>query len=114
MAGSRRQRMVGSRRQVWNGSAHHTTGGLTKSDLYFNPKTRRIVSKAKHAAGKNRRTNNLVKAGWTARKGKFGAVRMSAMSPAARRSRRMRGGNGHDLPNVNQDLTKSSTHSNYN
>jgi len=39
---------VGSRRKVWNGTAHHTPGGLTKADLKMN-KYRRIVSRRKSA-----------------------------------------------------------------
>lgn len=42
---------VGSKRQVWNGTAKHTSGGLKKSDLMMN-KRDRIVSKKQHAAGK--------------------------------------------------------------
>ena len=43
---------IGSRAQVFNGTAHHTTGGLTKKDLKKNPKTGEIVSKAKSAGEK--------------------------------------------------------------
>lgn len=43
---------VGSRAQVWSGTAHHTSGGLTKKDLKKNPKTGELVSKAKSAAAK--------------------------------------------------------------
>jgi len=42
---------VGSRREVFNGSAHHTTGGLVKKDLKLNPDGE-IVSKAKSKLGK--------------------------------------------------------------
>ena len=51
-----KQTTVGSRRKVWNGSAHHTSGGLAKSDLMMN-KWGRIVSRKKHAkmSGKTRR-----------------------------------------------------------
>ena len=43
---------IGSRAQVLNGTAHHTTGGLVKKDLKKNPKTGEIVSKAKSVAEK--------------------------------------------------------------
>ncbi len=43
---------IGSRAQVFNGTAHHTSGGLTKKDLKKNPKTGEIVSKAKSSAEK--------------------------------------------------------------
>ena len=43
---------VGSRAQVFNGTADATSGGLTKKDLKKNPKTGEIVSKAKSAGEK--------------------------------------------------------------
>ena len=60
---------VGTKAQVWHGTAKHTSGGLKKSDLM---KTRkgRIVSRKKHAAGK-KALKNLVKAGFKAKKGTF-------------------------------------------
>lgn len=42
---------VGSKRQVYNGTAQHTSGGLKKSDLMKN-KRGHIVSMKQHAAGK--------------------------------------------------------------
>lgn len=48
---------VGSRRQVWNGTADKTKGGLTRSDLMLN-NTGKIVSKrASKAASKNFKKN---------------------------------------------------------
>jgi len=64
--------VVGSRREVHNGSAHHTTGGLTKKDLFFNNKTGRIVSMKKHKSAK--KEQRLRKHGYGAKKGKFGYV----------------------------------------
>ena len=43
---------IGSRDQVMNGTAHHTTGGLVKKDLKKNPKTGEIVSRAKSSGEK--------------------------------------------------------------
>lgn len=43
---------IGSRAQVMNGTAHHTSGGLVKKDLKKNPKTGEIVSKAKSTGEK--------------------------------------------------------------
>jgi hypothetical protein len=60
---------IGSRAQVMHGTAHHTTGGLTKTDLKYN-KWGRIVSKAK--SQKAKKENRLVKLGFKTRKGKFG------------------------------------------
>jgi hypothetical protein len=45
-------KVIGSRAQVWHGTATHTSGGLTKNDLMMN-KYNRIVSKRRHAAGQN-------------------------------------------------------------
>ena len=44
---------VGSRAQVMNGTAHHTTGGLEKKHLKRNPKTGEIVSKDKSKGSKS-------------------------------------------------------------
>ena len=60
---------VGTKAQVWHGTAKHTSGGLKKGDL-MKTKKGRIVSKKKHAAGK-RALSRLRKAGYTAKKGKF-------------------------------------------
>ena len=59
---------VGSKAQVWHGSARHTSGGLTKKDLMKHKG--RIISKRKHALGK-KALKNLVKAGYKAKKGTF-------------------------------------------
>ena len=67
--------VIGSRVQVMNGTAHHTSGGLTKDKL-FRTKNGRIVSKSKHFSAK--RENRLVKAGYGTRKGKFGYVKKTA------------------------------------
>jgi hypothetical protein len=83
--------VIGSRAQVMNGTAHHTTGGLTKDKL-FRTKNGRIVSKSKHFSAK--RENRLVKAGYGTRKGKFGYVKIG-------KSRKQRGG----ISGIKYDLT---------
>lgn len=45
---------TGSRAQVWHGTAAHTAGGLTRSDL-FQDKFGRIRSKAASATAKRKR-----------------------------------------------------------
>lgn len=71
--GKKYELLTGSRAQVWHETAYKTSGGLTRSDLLKN-KHGRIVSKDKHkSAKKNKR---LEKAGYTAKKGQFGAVKM--------------------------------------
>ena len=63
---------IGSRAQVMHGTAHHTTGGLTKTALKYN-KAGRIVSKRKSMKAKKEK--RLEKAGYKTRKGKFGFVK---------------------------------------
>jgi hypothetical protein len=71
-SGSGRQHRIGSRAQVMHGTAHHTSGGLTKKDLKMN-KWGRIVSRAKSMKAKKEK--RLEKAGYKTRKGKFGVVK---------------------------------------
>lgn len=63
---------IGSRRQVWNGTAKRTSGGLTKSDLMMSHG--RIVSKSKHFSAK--KEMRLLKYGYGTQKGKFGYVKI--------------------------------------
>lgn len=44
--------VVGTKAQVWHGTADKTSGGLTRDKLMQNKKTGCIVSKAKHSLGK--------------------------------------------------------------
>jgi len=96
---------VGSRRQVWNGTAKETPGGLKKKDL-FQDKYGRL--KSRRASRKAKRNQNLKRAGWVVQKGKFGAVRKSEVtkktkktkkrksskrSSKKKKSRKQRGGN---------------------
>jgi len=76
---------VGSRAQVWHGTAKHTSGGLNKSHLMKN-KAGRIVSRKKHASAK--RDNRLAKAGYKTKKGHFGFVKVGS------RKRGHKGGKG--------------------
>ena len=82
--GSKYEMLVGSRAQVYHGTAYKTAGGLKKEHLLKN-KNGRFVSKKKHETAK--REKRLEKHGWTAVKGKFGAVRMDSKK-ASRKSRR--------------------------
>lgn len=78
-------RAIGSRAEVMHGTAHHTTGGLTKSHLKYN-KCGRIVSVRKSATAK--RDRRLAKAGYTAKKGKFGAVKIGEHHKTRRHHRK--------------------------
>lgn len=60
---------VGTKAQVYHGTAKHTSGGLTRKDL-MKTKKGRIVSRRKHAAGK-KALARLRKAGYKAKKGTF-------------------------------------------
>lgn len=60
---------VGSKSQVFHGTAKHTSGGLHRKDL-MKTKNGRIVSRKKHAAGK-KAIKNLRKLGYIAKKGTF-------------------------------------------
>ena len=69
------QMLVGSRVQVWNGTAKKTgygKKGLTRADLVKN-KWGRIVSRKKHVRGKKTGLKRLHAKGWFVSKGKFGA-----------------------------------------
>jgi hypothetical protein len=52
-----------------HGTAHHTSGGLTRKDLKYN-KAGRIVSRKASEAGK-KALKRLERAGYKARKGQF-------------------------------------------
>jgi hypothetical protein len=93
---------IGSRRQVWNGTAKKTSGGLTKSDLIMN-KHHRIVSKNKSISSKKH--NRLLEHGYGTKKGKFGFVKIGSKSSTKKhrkRGKKMRGGyNGLNPADVN-------------
>jgi hypothetical protein len=69
MMGGAKIPAVGTKAQVYHGTAKHTSGGLKKKDL-MKTKRGRIVSRAKHALGK-KALKNLRKAGFVAKKGTF-------------------------------------------
>ena len=82
--------LIGTRAQVWHGTAYKTTGGLCKHDLMQN-KAGRIVSKAKHMSAK--KDKRLVKAGFLTKKGQFGFIKNGkSMKKGRKGSRKMRGG----------------------
>ena len=83
---------TGSRAQVWHETVYKTSGGLKRKDLMQN-KHGRIVSAKKHATAKKEK--RLVKHGYTAKKGKFGAVKLgrshsSSKSPKRKSAKRRR------------------------
>ena len=76
---------IGSRQQVWNGTAYKSPGGLKKHDLLMN-KWGRIVSAKKHATAKKEK--RLEKYGYFATKGKFGYTMKKTKSRRRRTSRK--------------------------
>jgi len=80
---------VGTRAQVWHGTAKKTPGGLTKNNLMKN-KHGRIVSRRKHDSGK-KSIKHLKKLGYIAKKGQF------KLFHKGHKSRKMRGGVGSPM-----------------
>jgi len=82
---------IGSKAEVFHGTAKHTSGGLKKKDLV---KTRkgRIVSRKKQAAGR-KAIKRLFALGYKPSKGRFSLMRKSMAKKSSRRTRK-RGGNG--------------------
>lgn len=70
----------GTRAQVWHGTAQKTKGGLTKKDLF--KKKGRI--KSKKASKKAKKNQNLKNAGWTFKKGEFGAISIEEKRASSR------------------------------
>ena len=70
MGKTRKSKIIGTRRQVYNGTMMKTSGGLTKNDLMLN-KRGRIVSKKKHSFGVSKGRKFLADAGYEPKKGSF-------------------------------------------
>jgi hypothetical protein len=78
---------IGTRAQVWHGTAKKTSGNLTKHSLMKN-KHGRIVSRKMHNTAKKQ--NRLVKAGYITKKGHFGFIKTAKNK--RRKGRGHRGG----------------------
>lgn len=87
---------IGTRAQVWHGTAKKTSGGLTKSHLMKN-KHGRIVSKRKHASGL-KTIKHLRKLGYVAKKGHFKLFHKHHKHHKGHKSRKMRGGMAYGGP----------------
>lgn len=101
---------VGSKAEVFHGTAKHTPGGLFKKDLM---KTRkgRIVSKKQHASGK-KAIKRLFSLGYKPKKGKFslfrkGTAKATRSKKTKRTTRRRRGGGS--LQSMNDDMFTQGT-----
>jgi hypothetical protein len=77
---------VGSKAEVFHGTARHTSGNLHKKDLMKHKG--RIISRKKHAAGK-KAIKHLRSLGYIAKKGTFKLMRKSM---AHKKQTRKRGG----------------------
>lgn len=98
--------LIGTRAQVWHGTAYKTSGGLKKAHLMQN-KSGRIVSEKKHFTAK--RDNRLVKSGFGTKRGKFGWVKIGSRRGHSKRrhSKRQRG--GMNAPSSSSGTTSSTT-----
>ena len=76
------QVLVGSRAQVWHGTAYKTSGGLTKKDLKKN-KHGKIVSRAKSAKGPQM-LKRLHRKGYFTKKGSFGWVKKTPIRKSSK------------------------------
>ena len=88
VGGKKYKMLVGSRAQVWNGTAQKTSygrAGLKKSDLVMN-KWGRIVSKRKHKTGKKSGLKRIHAKGYFTKKGKFGYVKKETKSRSKSKS----------------------------
>jgi hypothetical protein len=79
--------LVGSRAQVWHGTAFKTSGGLQKKDLLMN-KNGRVVSLSKHKHEK--KVDRLGELGIKAVKGKFGPTKKADSKGSKKKKRRTR------------------------
>ena len=76
------EKLIGSRPQVWHGTAYKTKGNLCKEDLLMT-KRGRIVSKRKSQTAKKEK--RLEKHGYFTVKGKFGYVKKTPKKHGTRK-----------------------------
>jgi hypothetical protein len=100
MVGGARIPAVGSKAQVWHGTARHTSGGLHKKDL-MKTKSGRIVSRRKHSLGK-KAIKTLKRMGYIAKKGTFKLFRKGV------RTMKRRGG-VLEIPGIKISTTDSAS-----
>jgi len=79
------QMKVGSKAQVFHGTAERTVGGLRKADL-MQTNAGRIVSKKQHEAGL-KAINRLKAQGYVAKKGEFKLFTKKSKKPTVTRTR---------------------------
>jgi hypothetical protein len=94
---------VGSKAEVFHGTARHTSGNLHKKDLFKN-KHGRIISRKKHAAGK-KAIKILRSLGFIAKKGTFKLMSKSMRKSSKRHGRKHGGTLGATIGNALDSLT---------
>ena len=82
--GKKFSKLIGSRAEVYHGTAFKTAGGLEKKDIMMN-KNGRIVSVKKHKTAKKEK--RLEKHGYFTKKGKFGYVKKDSKKKRMTRKR---------------------------
>ncbi len=78
-------KLIGSRAEVYHGSAFKTAGGLQKKDIMMN-KNGRIVSVKKHNTAKKEK--RLEQHGYFTKKGEFGYVKKDGKTKKKRMTRK--------------------------
>jgi len=82
--GKKFSKLIGSRAEVYHGTAFKTAGGLEKKDIMMN-KNGRIVPVKKHKTAKKEK--RLEKHGYFTKKGKFGFVKKDGKKKRMTRKR---------------------------
>ena len=86
ISGKSYKKLIGSRAEVWHGTAYKTPGCLCKSELTQN-KWGEIVSAKKSKTAK--KDDRLKKAGYGTKKGHFGWVRIGMKAKTQRKRKQM-------------------------
>mgnify|MGYP001215678504 CR=1 FL=1 len=86
--GHKYKMLIGSKAQVFHGTAYKTAGGLIKSGIIKSKSSGNYVSKK--ASRRAKREDRLGKAGWGTVKGKFGAVRLDDKRKTQKRKKHHR------------------------
>jgi hypothetical protein len=94
---------VGSKAEVFHGTAKHTPGGLKKKDLMKH--RGRIISRKKHAAGK-KAIKHLFALGYKPKKGTFKLMRKSMVNGRRKKQTKKRGGAAGMLTDSFFDMSK--------
>jgi hypothetical protein len=92
---------VGSKAEVFHGTAKHTSGRLTKKDLMKHHG--RIISRKKHAAGK-KAIKHLFALGYKPKKGKFTVMRKSMAHHHGKKKRHTRRRGGADMGDMMKSM----------